>query len=419
MDPGPIAAQHQPELPAIPRATALAWRLAPLADQRRVNALLRVFGARSLPLGVNSGRLNALGLPSEVSKAALQRVRAVQDWDLAWTWAAQRFLGESRVYRRGGHHDAAAHFQRHAALSFHLAGLLVFDDPRKIRTLRASASSLFARALAELRPTVRRVEIPWRTARLPAYLALPESATPSPLVVILNGSSTSKEETLLWSDAFLDHNMAVLALDWPGSGESALEVIPTPDCDDFADGVFALARDERALDPRRIALLGFSLGGALAGLSAANDRRVSAIVAVTPPYDSRPWLAGAQPLLKRHLVTVAGGEESAARLARAFAMPGVLERTRCPVLVIGAGRDLIVPPEEALRYCAAAGSRGTLLWYPDAMHGLYDELTDWTAEAAAWLAAHFASITSSTQVDGSHTAAPSQLAPRKAAAGGA
>ena len=42
-----------------------------------------------------------------------------------------------------------------------------------------------------------------------------------------------------------------------------------------------------AIDATRIALVGFSLGGAVAALAAANDRRVGAIVAVTPPFDPR------------------------------------------------------------------------------------------------------------------------------------
>jgi alpha-beta hydrolase superfamily lysophospholipase len=338
---------------------------------------------------------------------ALRRVRAVRDWDLAWTWAAQRFLGEARVHQRAGQHDLAALSQRHAALSYHLAGMLVFDDPRKLRTLRASASTLYAQAMPVLRPEVRRVEIPWRTAQLPGYLALPEQTTsPAPLVVMLNGTSTSKEETLLWSDAFLHQGLAVLALDWPGSGESALTVPATGDCDDFTDGVIALATANAGIDATRVGLIGFSLGGAVAAAAAANDRRIGAVVAVTPPYDPRPWLSRAQPLLRRHLVALAGGEQRAARLAGSFALPGVIERTRCPMLVLGAGRDLIVPPQEALRYCAAAGERGTLLWYPDGSHGLYEVLPEWTAEAAIWLSAVLSGITPSTWVDDGTTSLP-------------
>jgi alpha-beta hydrolase superfamily lysophospholipase len=347
-----------------------------------------------------------MGLPADVTEHALRRVRSVRDWDLAWTWAAQRFLGEGRVHQRVGEKDAAALAQQHAALAYHLAGMLVFDDPRKIRALRASASSLYARSLPLLRPAVRRVETPWRTTHLPGYLALPENMSDAaPLIVLLNGTSTSKEETLSWGGAFLEQGLAVLALDWPGSGESSLHVPPTPDCDDFMDGVIALVSGEPAIDATRIGLVGFSLGGAVAALAAANDRRVGAIVAVTPPFDPRPWFARAQPLLRGHLATIVGGEEHLTRLTNGFALPGIIERVRCPVLVFGAGRDLIVPPEEAIRFCVAAGERGTLLWYPDGRHGLYEELSDWTGEAAHWLNSVLAGDAASTRVDRTRQAA--------------
>jgi alpha-beta hydrolase superfamily lysophospholipase len=386
--------------PRIPRTTGVAWRLAPFADRRRVDLFIRLFGASALPIGANRGRLATMGLPADVTEHALRRVRSVRDWDLAWTWAAQRFLGEGRIQQRVGQEDAAALSQQHAALAYHLAGMLVFDDPRKMRALRASASSLYARSLPVLRPAVRRVEAPWRTAHLPGYLALPENMSgPVPLVVLLNGTSTSKEETLLWSESFLEQGLAVLALDWPGSGESALHVAPTPDCDDFIDGVIDVMSREPAIDATRIALVGFSLGGAVAAVAAANDRRVGAIVAVTPPFDPRRWFAQAQPLLRRHLATIAGGQEQLTQLISGFALPAVIGRVRCPVLVFGAGRDLIVPPEEAIRFCVAVGERGTLLWYPDGRHGLYEELSDWTMEAARWLSWVLPGVSPSTRVE--------------------
>src|ERR671912_590180 len=240
------------KIPIIPWTTGVAWRLAPYADRRRVDLFIRVFGASALPIGANRGRLATMGLPADVTEHALRRVRSVRDWDLAWTLAAQWFLGEGRVHQRVGQEDAAALSQQHAALAYHLAGMLVFDDPRKIRALRASASSLYARSLPVLRPAVRRVETPWRTTRLPGYLAVPETLSgPAPLVVMLNGTSTSKEETLLWSDKFLEHGLAVLALDWPGSGESSLHVLPTPDCDDFIEGVIDVVSGEPAIDSTR------------------------------------------------------------------------------------------------------------------------------------------------------------------------
>nr|MBA3449671.1 hypothetical protein [Chloroflexia bacterium] len=104
----------------------MAWRLMPLADQRRVDVFLRVFGARSLSVAVSQARLAAMGLPADTTERTLRKVRAVADWDLAWTWAAQRFLGEARAHHRTGQVHAAALAERHAALAYHLAGMLVF-----------------------------------------------------------------------------------------------------------------------------------------------------------------------------------------------------------------------------------------------------------------------------------------------------
>jgi alpha-beta hydrolase superfamily lysophospholipase len=364
-----------------------------------MDAYLRVFGAAALPL-VSSGRLAAMDLPRDITLEALKKVRAISDWSVAWTWAAQCFLGESRTHQRMRRRAEAALAQRHAALAYHIASILIFDDLRTVRTLRDACSTLYAQAMRVLQPDVRRVEIWWRAARLPAYLALPDNPHgPAPLVVFLNGSSTSKEETFLWSAPLRARGFAVLALDWPGSGESALTVEPTADCDDLTHGLFAFAELDPALDASRVALLGFSLGGAVAARAAAHDRRVRALIAVTPPYDPRPWFERTVPLMRRHIAAIAGGMDEARRLCQEFALPGVLEHTTLPVLVLGAGRDLIVPPEEALRYCAAAGSRGTLLWYPDGNHGLYDELQDWMPDVAAWLIDHVGMGPSSTQVD--------------------
>jgi dienelactone hydrolase len=155
-----------------------------------------------------------------------------------------------------------------------------------------------------------------------------------------------------------------------------------------------LVEQQPGIDAHRIGLVGFSLGAA-----------VAAVAAVTPPYDAQPWLRRAQPLLLRHLAALAGGPERIRQLASAYAVRGVVARVRCPVLVLGAGRDLIVPPEEAIRYCAEASSRGTLLWYPGASHGLYELLPEWTTEVAGWLAAVSEGTSPSTWVDASRETA--------------
>lgn len=362
-----------------------AWRAAPLLTRRRADLLLRWRSAAGLPLA--RGRFAAMGLPEEMVAETLRRVRSVSSWDLAWTWAAQWFLGEARRQTVLGNETAAVTARRHAALAYHVAHFFVGDDPRKLRALRASATSLFGHTLTGLQPRLERVEVPWRTTRLPGLLVRPAIDTGSaPLVVLLNGVSTAKEETVLWSGAFLAHGLAVLALDWPGTGETAQTLPLTADCDDLTDGVLAVAAADPTLDPARVALVGVSLGGALAVGATAADRRIGAAVAVTPPYDAGPWLPATSPLLRWHL-GAGRGRNSGTSVddAARFSVAGVGRRLRSPLLIFGAGRDLVVPPVESIRLAAEVGETATLVWLPRGGHALYDEVAVWTDDAARWL----------------------------------
>lgn len=369
------------------RYETLVWRFVPALTPQRIDRVLRARSAVILP-GASRHRFRALGFPEDSVTGTLSQIRQLDHWSEAWTARAQRFLGEARAEDASGRSAEAARARRLAAMSYHVAQIMPPADDRAARTLRASAASLFASTVPVLMPDARRVEVPWRASRLPGYLFVPPTAPrPLPLAVFLNGATTSKEELLLWSTNLHDHGLAVLALDWPGTGEAATMHPTAADCDDITDGILSLAEIEPGLDPARVALVGVSLGGALAVRSAALDRRIAACVAITPPYDATPWLWHAQPLLLDQLVALAGSEDELERLAAGFALPAVVGRLRCPLLVLGAGRDLVVPPREAIRLSAAAGDLATLLWYPNGGHALYEAIPAWTDDVARWLVA--------------------------------
>jgi alpha-beta hydrolase superfamily lysophospholipase len=347
-----------------------------------------------------------MDLPDDVVEATLRQVRSVADWDASWTRTAQGFLAEARRLAGEERPLAAATARQRAAFSYHVAQLLTAADPKKTRALRASATALFAQSLPTLRPTATRVEPAWRTGTLPGYLVRSDRGPrPTPLAVILNGAGTAKEETLLWADAFLGQGIAVLALDWPGTGETAPGMRVTPDCDDLTDGLLALAKEDAGLDEQRVTIVGVGLGGALAVRCAAFDRRIAAAVAVTPPYDAIPWLSLANPVVIELAAALAGERDGLEGLAAGFALPGVVERLRCPLLVCGAARDVIVPPREAALLAAAVGELATLLWFPTGGHGLFGAVEEWTEDASRWLATVLGAATDapSTPVDPTET----------------
>jgi alpha-beta hydrolase superfamily lysophospholipase len=364
------------------------WRLSSRLSPKRIDLFLRLRTARQIPLSFRA-RFVAMRIPAETVDRTLSEVRGLADWMGAWNRAAQGFLSEARREESAGRWYEAAVARRQAAMCYHAAHFVTDTDPRTVRALKAAGVAAFAQAVPRLMPETRRITITWRTAQLPAYIAKPlDYAGPHPTIVMFNGATTTKEELLLWADPFLERGIAVITVDWPGTGEAS-NLALTADCDDITDGLIDFAQEEPGLDPEALVLLGFSLGGSVAIRSAAFDRRIGACIAVTPPYEPRVWIRYVNPIVRQQLMQLAKDPNWIDDLLHEFSLGDVIGKLRAPLLVFGAGRDLVVPPEESLHLAAAAGDLATLVWYRRGSHGLYEYLEDWSDVAATWITTMF------------------------------
>ncbi len=363
-----------------------AWRWVRRFDDRHASLLLRARSAKAMPASMRE-RFLAMGIPGDVLDSTLQGIRSPKDWPTAWVETAQSFLGDYRRQVSAKHLLEAAQARRLAGLSYHSAQIFGTGDQRTMRTCRAAAASLFAQAQPYVYPNARRIMVPWRAYELPAYLQLPSnSRAKAGLVVLLNGASMSKEESFSWAENFLRAGLAVLNIDGPGAGEASSVPNPNLDEDDLLDGVFDIMRAEPAVDLSQVSVVGISLGGSLAVRCAAYDRRITCVVAVTPPYDPARWIAHASPILIRQLADLSGdtSEEFWTSLDR-FSLYDTVPLVKAPILVFGSARDVVVPPSESQLLAARAGELGTLVWYPNSGHCLYDEIPSWSNEAATWI----------------------------------
>ena len=265
--------------------------------------------------------------------------------------------------------SAAAAYQR-AAWCYHLGKFLWFEDLALHATLRDQAVAVYRRTLPHLDPPAERLDIPFEGHIIPGHLRRPKGVTTPPLVLIVPGLDSSKEEMFSIEDEFLRRGMATLSIDGPGQSENSVdfairpnwETVITPVLDHIADigldSTFGL-----------IGLMGISMGAIYGPRAAAHEPRLNAVVGLAGPYNLGECWDALNPLTRGGYVfyTKSANEEDAREKAYGLNLHGVLEQVTQPLLVIHGARDRLFPPEQAERIAREAPN-ATLLMYPDGNH---------------------------------------------------
>ena len=127
-----------------------------------------------------------------------------------------------------------------------------------------------------LDPTAERIEVPFDGARLAANLRRPAGVEQAPLVVLIPGLDSTKEEFFHWEDVFLRRGMATLSMDGPGQGESGFELDIRPDYEVPVAAVLDAVAGRSDLDHDRIGAAGREHGRLLRARARRRSSRGSA-----------------------------------------------------------------------------------------------------------------------------------------------
>lgn len=286
------------------------------------------------------------------------RIQAWEDWPREWSACGEMHqrLGEEAAASRQ-YESAAFHFFQ-AAMAYHFGKFLAVEFPDQLRAAHERVVSCYARALPWFDIPGERIAIPyepgvpmWGILRKPWHVPNP------PVVILIPGLDSVKEELHSYGDDFLRRGMAVLAIDGPGQGEMEFE---RPMRADFEVPVRAAidALEARSdVDATRVGVFGVSLGGFYAPRAAAFEPRVRALIALAGPY-AVPAAFDRMPILTQEaFIHRSGAHSSAEALDRlsGFTLEGVAERVTCPMLVIMGRQDRVVPPADAERLAHEAG----------------------------------------------------------------
>lgn len=217
--------------------------------------------------------------------------QAVGDGDVAafvaaWTGAGERLAGEAEAALAAGHPGSARELFLRASVHYGAALRPIFGAPADPRLVAAYGSqmALFDRAMALGTPPAAPFDIPFDGARMRAYLFPADGAAEArrPLLILTNGYDGTLPEMYFSSAvAAVRRGYHVLAFDGPGQGGMLFEqgVAMRPDWETVVAAVVDHALTLPVVDPARIALSGWSLGGHLALRAASGEKRLAAVIA--------------------------------------------------------------------------------------------------------------------------------------------
>ena len=278
-------------------------------------------------------------------------------------------MGE-QAEAQGNYVSAATHYF-HAAISYHFGKYLFVHRPQELRGAHEHVVRNYQRALPFFDFPGERVTIPYEGgASMPGILRKPWHAGRPPVVILIPGLDSVKEELHLYGDDFLRRGMAVLAIDGPGQGEMEFEFPLRHDYEVPVAHAIDYLETRADVDSTRVGLMGVSFGGQFAVRAAAFERRVKAAIENCGPYN-QSWNFKNRPQISRdtmiHRLKAANEEDAFEKLQR-FNLQGVAERVTCPLLVIQGRRDRLVPAEQGERIAAEAGSQAELWLFEDGNH---------------------------------------------------
>jgi alpha-beta hydrolase superfamily lysophospholipase len=205
-------------------------------------------------------------------------------WYRAWLATADRLVAQADASAAGRHPVSAREACLRAGVYYGNAYRPLYGspvDPRLLEAFRRQMAAL-GRAAALFDPPFEPLEIPCESTTMPGYFVPAPGGGRRPLLISTNGyDATILEMCVGTALAARRRGYHCLIFDGPGQGGMLFEqgVAMRPDWEEVVRPVVdhALARDD--VDPARIALTGWSLGGYLAPRAASGEHRLAACLA--------------------------------------------------------------------------------------------------------------------------------------------
>jgi len=232
-------------LPAIAQvAPTRTWEELKQETQRRVDKNLG-------PVG---------GLKSDDAREALANIHSLDrdEWAAAWSAIGDRYEKRAKSEEAAKNNDAARD-DYFWAFKYYTAARWPVPNSSGKQKAYLNALAAFRNYGRFLDPPVEILHIPFEGKEIPGYIRLPKDVRPAPLVFMINGTDSRKEDEVQGRDPLFRSGIGVVAVDMPGTGESPVKA------DVGSERIFSRVLDYLAtrpdVDSKRIVAWGVSYGG--------------------------------------------------------------------------------------------------------------------------------------------------------------
>jgi pimeloyl-ACP methyl ester carboxylesterase len=333
-------------------------------------------------------RFTQAGVDSNDFARTAAKVNTWDEWLDVWAALGDEHAERARQAEAGGRTVTAGEAWLQAAVAYHFAKFVwVLDDARSAPVARKAIDALYD-GHRLLGTGLERLEFPLDGTVLAANLRRPAGEERPPLVILIPGLDSTKEEFFHFEGHFLRRGMATLSLDGPGQGEAADALPIRREYETAVTAVLDGLEGRTDLDLDRVGAVGVSMGGYYAPRAAAYEPRLKSVAGISGPFnmgelwDDLPPMTRETFIRKSHSADDAAGREHALTLDLA----GVLENLDRPALFITGDQDRLIPWESTKKQADVA-PQGVFELVEGGLHGVSNypylcrpRVADWTRE---------------------------------------
>ena len=364
---------------------------------QNVDTFIQVLGAEQASKTDIFFRISRAAIGTNVDYSETQRILAditgFHTWYDAWAKSAERFLALAQeAERRNRTITAGENFLR-AALLYHFAQLFTRPEDHRRSEGQEKRVAYYRKACPYLLPSVEQVWVDFGDRRLPGYFRPAIDVENPPVVLMMPGANSVKEELHHWALEFNQRGLATLAFDGPGQGEVSVRNGGIPmRLETYHQAVTAIIdylATREDVDNARIVAWGQSTGGQLAIRAAAHDKRIHGVVSLGGSYDYRLEITPTTPAdvweEARDLYGFDTFAQAKDYVLEKGSLESIAEKVTCPLLLIHGELDNIVALEEIQLIQQETEGKTDLLAYKNGNHSVCNYNLEMRAAMADWV----------------------------------